>query len=395
MKIHYGGPVSGEHCFSRPDLEQKISRFIENGAGVKMFGLRRIGKSTLMQNACQEMRIKGCQVVEIDAQGMRSVDNLLFEVFKALHKEQKGFMSILNNLVAKDPAIPKAIKAFFNKLMKGKGFPENQTGIADYWPHFSDLIVQTLQVQQPKILLAIDELPFMLENMINDHPEKSAADVDRLLAALRQWRDHGVKMIFAGSIGITGLARRAGFRTDHLNGLSSVDVPELSDAEAREFLNAAVLESNGRWTEAHTKAFFQEIGTQYPSYIVKSLLILDHCNPPTPEEFRKIFSSQIRPDLHAVFQDQLSRRYKNYDNISDTIRRDMIKPLLKHATSCSEGAMQSEIEDQIGCDRIELEDCIQMLQEDGFIRFQEDRNGYRTLFPASQLVSLWARSMNL
>ena len=395
MKIHYGGPVSGKHCFPRPNLEQKTIRFIENGAGVKMFGLRRIGKSTLLQNACQEMAGKGYQVVEIDAQGMRSVDNLLFDVFKTLHKDQKGFLDRLTTLLSQDPAIPEAVKAIYNRLMNGKGLAEKETGIADYWPYFSDLIVRTLQVEKPKILLAIDELPFMLENMIKDHPEKCAADVDKLLAALRQWRDHGVKMIFAGSIGMTGLARRAGFRTDHLNGLSSVDVPELSNAEAREFVCAAVRESDGRWTEAHTKAFFHEIGARYPSYLVKSLLILDHKNPPDPEQFPEIFATQIRPELHNVFLDQFNRRYKNYEKISNTIRPALINPLLKHVKSNGEGVRQSELADQINCDSIALEDCILMLQEDGFIRFHEDKGGCRTLFPASQLVSLWARSINL
>ncbi|MCU0755611.1 MAG: hypothetical protein MUE46_10900 [Xanthomonadales bacterium] len=53
LELHYGGAVSGEQKFARPALEARFLDLFRGGAGIKMFGLRRIGKSTLRLHLCR------------------------------------------------------------------------------------------------------------------------------------------------------------------------------------------------------------------------------------------------------------------------------------------------------------------------------------------------------
>lgn len=391
MELHYGGPVSGARRFPRPDLEAKILHFIETGAGVKMFGLRRIGKSTLRKFAAETLPEKGYSVVEVDAQGMRSIDNLLFGVFNAL---PTGNLTVLENLHARifqDKTIPHIMEEAINLLRKGQATPETKRAIADYWPLISTKIVQMLKEEKRRLILCVDELPFLLENMIRDNPESGPQEVDSLLAALREWRANGLKMIVAGSIGVTGLARQYKFRSDHLNDLSMLDIPELTEPEAREFVRAVTRDCS-KWTEAHTEALFQELDALYPCFLVKALQSLCHTDPPQPETFVDVFANNIRPELHSAFLTQFDRRYRIYAAIEKDYRRKLIQPILDAVLSEKTGFQQANFKIPEPYDQIDLRDAVDLLREDGFLVFKEDRDGNRTWMPASRLVRLWGRN---
>ena len=52
----YSNAVAGENpSFPRPELEGRLRRALDAGSGVKMFGLRRIGKSTLRLCATEHL----------------------------------------------------------------------------------------------------------------------------------------------------------------------------------------------------------------------------------------------------------------------------------------------------------------------------------------------------
>ena len=82
---------------------------------------------------------------------------------------------------------------------------------------------------------------------------------DMLLASMREWRKAGLKMILTGSIGLLGLARKHRFSVEHVNDLSSFQIPPLRDEDARAFIVAAVAGHPGStWTDAHTQALLLE-----------------------------------------------------------------------------------------------------------------------------------------
>ena len=83
----YGNAVSGNQRFDRPALQNKLLRTLASSGGVKMFGLRRIGKSTLRLYVIEQMKAASKPVAFVDAQGLKSIQDLLGELLGALPKE--------------------------------------------------------------------------------------------------------------------------------------------------------------------------------------------------------------------------------------------------------------------------------------------------------------------
>lgn len=389
LQIAYGGPVSGESYFARPDLEAELIRLLESSAGVKMFGLRRTGKSTLQLAAAKGMRKRGYTVVEIDAQGLRSNDGLLRAVFKNLPEQKKSFSDKVCAFVEHNRAVSETGKKAFELLLRKEAGPETEKDIAAYWEHYSNAIVQALKEAKPKLLLCIDELPFLLDNMLKDDPQHGPRQVDQLLASLREWRGAGLKMLLAGSIGVAALARTHNFRPDHLTDLSSLDMPELSPGQAEEFVKQAT--ENTPWTPDHTKALLLELTVLYPSFLVKSLIILNPAAPSPPRDFPQKFAESIRPELYDAFLTQFDRRYRLYEQIGKDYRRNLVLPLLKAVFSSPDGIRESDIALQHPFDQIDLREALNMLREDGFVRNSMDTEGKSFWKPGSGLASMWAR----
>lgn len=390
LELHYGNAVSGDQRFERPALQDKLLRTLASSGGIKMFGLRRIGKSTLRRFVIETMHAENKPVAFMDAQGLHTVHDMLAELFRALPKAS-GLTQRILGFVAKDSPIRSALEALAsgNKVTEGV--------VAAYWKEVANGIRNALrEATEPPPLLIIDEFSLLLRNVLERNPESGRDDVNQLLAAMRQWRDAGMKMLLTGSIGITALSRKYNLNRDHLNDLLPFNVPELTHEEAREFIRqATATPSAGRWTNAHTLEFITQSGVLYPSFLAKGLLAVGVKFPPEPEAFASIFSDDVRPVLHEDFYNEFNRRFKLYGEISKHNQGQLIVPVLKRIMDAERGTQLEDLALAEGYTRIDLSEALEMLVEDGFIHFTEDLEGNRTWMPASRLVTLWWKRARL
>lgn len=398
LDVFYGNAVNGSARFARPELEAEMIRLLEHGVGIKMFGLRRIGKSTFRLFAEEFMAARGYGLATVNAEGMRSIDQLLFGVFAALPRQEQGLRGKFTQWIAGNAALPHGLRVVLDVILKG-GQPEqaHTSGITQYWPTISTQIVRLLREDQPKLLVTIDEFALMVKNLLTDQKERGPHQVDMLLASLREWRAAGLKMILTGSIGLAGLARKHEFSKDHINDLLNFQVPPLSDAEARRFIaeaTAATLPS--AWTPMHTEALLSEAGVLYPCFLVKALLAMDCSRPPPPDAFPELFAIHVRPELHGSFLDQFNRRFRDYRELDREQLRKLILPILRQImASGTPGRAQSDIAIPEPFDAIDADDALTLLQEDGFLHYREPRDTGRIWYPASGLVDLWWKQARL
>jgi len=68
LKRHYGNPVSGAYFWPRPDITEPIAASLLAGESVKLFGLRRTGKSSVMLEVERALKTAGRTVVYVDVQ---------------------------------------------------------------------------------------------------------------------------------------------------------------------------------------------------------------------------------------------------------------------------------------------------------------------------------------
>ena len=77
LELNYGNAVTGAQRYARPELEARFLRTLTSSAGIKMFGLRRIGKSTLRLLATEHFERTQRPYAYIDGQGLNSLSDLL------------------------------------------------------------------------------------------------------------------------------------------------------------------------------------------------------------------------------------------------------------------------------------------------------------------------------
>lgn len=387
LDLHYGGAVQGSQKFDRPELEDRFVTLFYGGAGIKMFGLRRIGKSTLRLHLQKEIENSGGQVAFIDGQGLHSLAAFLKALSGATRPKDgkgEGLWRRALGALADGPA-----NDVLAAIDTGQRFED--AALSAYWQTVSTAI-KTALAEGDRPTVIIDEFSYLIQNMVTG---KHAGDVDQLLGSMREWREAGMKMLLTGSIGITQLARRTGINLEHLNDLQPFAIPELNQDEARSFIERATALSEGRWTPDHTKAFLLECGVLYPCFLVKGLQEIGTRKPAPADSFADIFSQRVRPNLHAGFYEQFNKRFGLYRDLPRNEQEALILPALQAIMQSKDPIEQSALTSPDPFTRIDLDVALGMLVEDGFVHFTEDREGDRFWKPGSQLARIWWKRAKL
>lgn len=179
LKRHYGNPVSGDYFWPRPDITGPIVDTLLAGESVKLFGLRRTGKSSVMLEVKSALEKSGRAVIYVDVQGHDRVDKLVGALLSALpnsdvvsrlsqelsSKRVNQAIDLWNRVRGKDPAAPLSPTVVLHQVELIRG----------------DLTAVLAQ-QNGRIVLLIDELPFLLDNMLKR--QVPAADINAFHVAI-------------------------------------------------------------------------------------------------------------------------------------------------------------------------------------------------------------------
>ena len=182
-----------------------------------------------------------------------------------------------------------------------------------YWGALSEHLTDALRNYGRPIVLLIDEFPFLCENLL-ERPGGREMLV-KLLASLRQWRSlPNVAMLITGSIGMRGIVYRHGLNSAHLNDMMLVQVPPLSDPEARAMLTALAEHSQIEWwNEAIGNAVLRNIPAAYPSFIQYAFTSIRTRRAATIDAVQLVFANEIVPGLTQDFFVQFRSRLRRYD----------------------------------------------------------------------------------
>ena len=273
----YGTAVYGEHRFPRPALEADFDEAMRSRSGARTFGLRRTGKSTEAAACCARLKSDpAITLVELDAQGYTSEAKLLEEILRAL--PAKGWKERVSAAIAGDGAIAQAARDALAKFAGG------QADVQAYFDPLMRAVEDTIEAKDG-IVLAIDEFPWLCRSILESDLAEGRKRVDVLLAALRRWRNKGVKMLLLGSIGMSALGRRYKLDLDHLNDLAPLDVPPLEREEACALLACLVKGGSVEgWTDEHTAQLVEECSALYPAMLQNALLALSRGKRAAPLE---------------------------------------------------------------------------------------------------------------
>ncbi|MDX8400854.1 MAG: hypothetical protein R8K20_11505, partial [Gallionellaceae bacterium] len=301
---HIGTEVVGDKYFPRAALAAELDSAMTRTNGAKLFGLRRIGKSSVAAACCERLQKDGFTVLKIDAQGMGSEAVLLQAVLKELPGE--GWGAKINKLILSDNTIAKGARDALSKATSG-----NVDEVLAYFGPIMAAVENAID-QNDRVVLVIDELPWLCRSILQGDSTKGVARVDVLLAALRRWRSKGVTMLLMGSIGMIALGRQYGLDLNHLNDLGALNVPPFEPDEAQALVDAlAVGGEIEDWSRAHTAALLEETVAFYPAMLQKGFEQTTlGGRAASIERFPDLFAEKVRPDFDDTFYQQFDKRLK-------------------------------------------------------------------------------------
>ena len=356
----------------------------------RLFALRRIGKTSVLLELERRLRVPpDLTVLRIDAQGLNRFQDFLGKVFEQIPTENRfqKFRQRLNNNAALQalmpwvlPHAPKQVTAQAKQDFVSE-FQHSAIWAGD--------IAAALKEAGP-IVLMIDELPFMMRNMIARGYKP--ADVETFLATLRDWRmNSDVRMLFSGSIGLAQLARIEKVHVaDHIADMRPVRLPPLSRDNAIDMVEALARgEEAAGWTRALSEAIVEASAETWPIFLQFGFDEVRRVGTRDPVSVRAIIEREVRPALDETFYQQFATRLARYDKdqmAARAILRAVVDVDVQHATFA---AIDSSLKAVSAAALKKRDDLLEALGEDDFIDFD---TAEQIAQPASRLVPIWVRA---
>ena len=381
---HIGMAVQGDQRFPRPALEAEFDSALTRGNGGTLFGLRRIGKSSEAVACAQRLGHMGYKVIAEDVQGKTSEAELLCAVLGQMRAYNFGDRVL--QWISNDSAIAAGTREAI------KLFSTNTGDIQAYFGPIAASIKRAFEGSNEKVVLMIDELPWLCRSILQGDASAGRSRVDVLLAALRGWRGAGMRMLLMGSIGLVGLGREYQLDLSHLNDLTPLAVPPLDLAEAQALVRAlAVGGQITGWTAAHTDVLLEESAAFYPAIVQRGFeKVTIGGKAARLDRIPDIFADHVRPDLDAAFFQQFDNRVQRYRTLGTPLA-DLLPSILDTVLASTAPVAREALKTRAGAEveDADLGDALHILREDGFLALRIARDGAQHWRVASSLVTLW------
>lgn len=291
-----------------------------DGQSVLLTGIRRTGKSEVLKAALWRYAQAGQAIAHLDVQDQNNLAKFYQDLLKAVLSHLPVAVSEqLKQALTRVANLPNAVSHWLRGQIRSVGIPAvleveltptapEDAQVLRYWPTLSEHITIVLASHPPEALpvIGLDELPFMLENLL--HAGVSAAELTLMLASLRKLRDAGLRFIIAGSISFENLLSLHGIPHTVLGGLARQNIPPFSREEARQYLAEKL---RGRPAAEHLAPILDGLPDYVPEFLRIAEPYLFSCKD--ANTCRHALSNDILPAIRRAFLQQFDERLnKNY-----------------------------------------------------------------------------------
>lgn len=286
------------------------------GQSILLTGIRRTGKSEVLKAALHRWAAAGRPIVFLDVQKQDNLARFYRQLLEALLRGAPP--TLAEQLVATLARVPSGLSNWLRGQIRSINVPEvlaielapPDEQLLRYWQPLVEQIEALIAQHDAATLpvIGIDELPFMLENLLRAGVAQRELIV--MLASLRSLRDAGLRMIVAGSISFENLLSLHEIPHTVLGGLSRQAIAPFSRDEAADFLAEKLA---GRPAAVYTA--MQLALDTLPDYVPEFLRItanhLHICR--AADECEASLHGAVLPEIRRNFLQQFDERLaKNY-----------------------------------------------------------------------------------
>ena len=220
--------VDGDRFFDRDGELEVLTARVQNGTHTLLTAQRRMGKTSLVRELLRRLAAEGhFETVFVDLEDVRTAADAVVEigvesrhVHGAWDRIKAGFANILGGIEERIDTL--SVAEVRVKLRAGID--------PGSWRQKGDAVCAALAKSERPVVLALDELPILVNRMLKDHDYRitpaGKQDADEFLSWLRKiGQDHRdrICLILSGSIGLEPILHQAGLSA-HANIFSPLDL---------------------------------------------------------------------------------------------------------------------------------------------------------------------------
>ncbi len=320
MLVHDFRPVRN---FMHREAElARIARTVADGNSVLLVGIRNTGKTQVIKAALtqhQQTHAHGEHLAAmLDVQALRSLSDFYAELLGTLPRP------ILKQMVDRATAIshlPDKLLAGLRKHIQEVGVAgmslklTDPQHLSDNWRTLHSALELTVAAQctahgpNSLPLLGIDELPFMLQELLQRQPAK--ADVTALMAELRTLRNAGLRLLLGGSVSLENLLTLNDISHTVLGDLRRETVPPFTLVQAQAFLKVTLAGSPGA---AHINTILSLLPDKVPAHLETAANIIGVERQLDEDKVRWLMRHQVLSAIRKAFLVQFEERLvRHYD----------------------------------------------------------------------------------
>ena len=309
----------------------RISHSLAHGQSILLTGIRRTGKTQVLKAALVQHAERGGLVGFLDVSDYVSLQDFYRDLLRQM---PNSVLDKLTIALAGMKSVPDRLLSWFRSHVDKVGYAGAEVdfnppddALPRYWQPVVEKLQQVLSQYDRNELpvIGIDELPFMLENLLQRSVDTKELTV--MLASLRKLRDAGLRLIIAGSISMENLLTLNNIPHTILGGLSREVIPPFTREEARSYLKSR-LEGTPAGSDLSVELALDELPDYIPEFLNIAEVNVRNCVDSAT--CREALRQNVLPAIRRAFLTQFDERLaKNYhpeelpiaEEILDTLAR--------------------------------------------------------------------------
>lgn len=316
--------------FRDAELERITDRLTKEGQSVLLTGIRRTGKTELVKAVLAKLPAQP-EAVFLDVQDYTSLTTFYSDLLRHMPSDiTDTLQQTLTALRLVPSKISDWIRSQFDKVSKGDVAVEFRLPDDDlqrYWEPVVEQLAKILDKTPTEQLpvIAIDELPFFIENLIARNCQTH--DIEVLLASLRKLRSNGLRFIIAGSINLEYLLESLNIPKTVLGGLWRETLPAFTPDEAETYLKTRLKGTTAAEPES-IELILQQLPDHIPECLETAVGYLKF--NPMPAEVEQLLHNKVLPHLQRSFVYQFEERLaKQYTPAEQAVAEQILDELAR------------------------------------------------------------------
>ena len=332
-----------------------------------MLAPRRVGKTWIMHRLEEDVRSDQWATVFCDVEGMSDETEFLKQLCEQIQTQESLTSRTTGHLAQR-----------LKQLLSEGGWSTIQEALGKVnWKTFSEALIKSLNTSPNPTVILIDEISVFVMARLRRDPA-TAVDFLYHLRSLRQ-RYTNVRWLFAGSVGLDTIARRATL-SGSLLGMTPFSVEPFSHSAARAFLDDFCKDGKAfrpfSLTEESFSHFARELGWLAPYYLEQLAHVIRPSGPMGPASYpiatindiEKAFAALLTPQQRVHFAAWEEHLTKNFERQDEDRLRSILAICARRPTGEQFSTLQSAMSSvHASITTRELRDLLSALVNDGFL----------------------------